>query len=122
MKYPEVRIIRTSGYCLGYQRKKHAVNCRCYNDAIQVKRRQSDCDKKIRDLADVLLICKRTLRVFVTTKAYQKKVVIVSPKQDNSRDTATMTDDFVALGRLWDWSHPFRAWLPKWVKVHDSFK
>lgn len=81
-----------------------------------------DCDKKIRDLADVLLICKRTLRVFVTTKAYQKKVVIVSPKQDNSRDTATMTDDFVALGRLWDWSHPFRAWLPKWVKVHDSFK
>lgn len=81
-----------------------------------------DCDKKIRDLADYLMICKRSLRIFITTKAYQKKVVVVSPKGDNVRDVATMTDDFVPMGVFWDLTHQFRAFLPKWIKFHDSFK
>lgn len=81
-----------------------------------------DCDKKIRDLADSLLICTRVARVWIRTKAYVKKVVVVSPENDNSRDTATMTDDFIPLGLFHDLFSQFQAWLPKWVKYHDSFK
>lgn len=81
-----------------------------------------DCDKKIRDLADYLLICKRVARVWIRTKAYVKKVVVVSPDNTNSRDTATMTDDFVPLGIFNDLFTVYQAWLPKWVKYHDSFK
>lgn len=81
-----------------------------------------DTDKKIRDLADRLLICRRFARVWVTTKAYQKVTVVVSPEQGNSRETAMMTDDFKPMGLFWDWMQPFKCWLPKWVKKHDSFK
>lgn len=81
-----------------------------------------DCDKKIRDLADELLICRRVLRVWITCKAYVKKVVVVSPESGNSRETASMTDDFVPLGLFHDLFGVFNAWLPKWVKYHDSFK
>lgn len=81
-----------------------------------------DCDKKIRDLADELIIVKRSFRVWIRTSSYVKKVVVVSPDDDNSRDTATMTDDFIPRGIFYDLTSPFNAWLPKWVKVHDSFK
>lgn len=81
-----------------------------------------DCDKKIRDLADELLICKRLLRVFIVTKAYCKKVVVISPENANSREVATMTDDFVPLGFFHDTFGQFRAFLPYWVKYHNSFK
>lgn len=81
-----------------------------------------DCDKKIRDLADNLLICRRFLRIFVRTKAYYKKVVVISPEKENSRDTAIMTDDFVRKGIFYDLFSPFQCFLPFWVKKHDSFK
>lgn len=81
-----------------------------------------DCDKKIRDLADELLICRRLLRIFIITKSYCKKVVVVSPESANSRDVATMTDDFVPLGFFHDVFGQFKAFLPYWVKRHDSFK
>ena len=81
-----------------------------------------DCDLKIKNLADELLIVNRVGRVWIRTKAYQKKVVVVSPDSDNSRDTAIMTDDFVALGFFHDLFTHYQAWLPKWIKKHDSFK
>lgn len=81
-----------------------------------------DCDKKIRDLADYLIIVRRVARVWITSKAYVKKVVVISPDDDNSRETAIMTDDFVPMGLFFNLSSEFNAWLPKWVKLHDSFK
>lgn len=81
-----------------------------------------DTDKKIRDLSDQLLICNRVGRVWIRTKSYVKKVVVVSPENENSRETATMTDDFVKLGFFNDLFSPYQAWLPKWVKYHDSYK
>lgn len=81
-----------------------------------------DCDKKIRDLADYVIIIKKTLRVWIRSKAYYKKPVIISPNEDNSRETATATDDFVPMGLLWDLFSPFQAFLPYWVKKHDSYK
>lgn len=81
-----------------------------------------DCDKKIRDLADELIIVQRIARVWIRTKSYVKKVVVISPQEDNSRDTANMTDDFIPRGLLYDLTSPFMAWLPYWVKKHDSFK
>lgn len=81
-----------------------------------------DCDKKIRDLADYLLIVRRTARVWIHCKAYVKKVVVISPEDENNRETATMTDDFVPLGLFYNLTSQFNAWLPKWVRLHDSFK
>lgn len=81
-----------------------------------------DCDKKIRDLADYLIILDRKFRVWIKPKAYYKKVVIISPEDDNSRETATMTDDFKPMGLFYNLSCQFNAWLPKWVKTHNSFK
>lgn len=81
-----------------------------------------DCDKKIRDLADYLIIVRRVARVWITSKAYVKKVVVISPDDDNSRETAIMTDDFVPMGLFFNLCSKFNAWLPKWVKLHDSFK
>lgn len=81
-----------------------------------------DCDKKIRDLADFLLICRKTARVWVHTKCYYKKTIVISPEKENSRETAIMTDDFIPMGFFYDLTSPFQAWLPKWVKFHDSFK
>lgn len=81
-----------------------------------------DCDLKIKNLSDNLLICKRYLRLWIRTKSYFKKVVVVSPEQGNSRETAMMTDDFVPYGFFHDLFSQYQAWLPTWVKVHDSFK
>lgn len=82
-----------------------------------------DCDKKIRDLADYLIIIRRYFRVYIGGRAYRKKPVIISPDQDNGRETATMTDDFIKQSWLfWYLWSPFRAWLPYWCKKHDSFK
>lgn len=81
-----------------------------------------DCDKKIRDLADELIIVNRVARVWIRCKSYIKKVVVVSPEGENNRETAIMTDDFIPRGFLSDVFSPFNAWLPYWVKKHDSFK
>lgn len=81
-----------------------------------------DCDKKVRDLADYVIIIKKSFRVWIKSKAYYKKPVIISPNENNSRETATATDDFVPMGLFYDLFSPFQAWLPKWVKLHDSYK
>lgn len=81
-----------------------------------------DCDKKIRDLADYVIIIKKSFRVWIRSKAYYKKPVIVSPSENNSRETATATDDFVPMGLLYDLFSQFQAFLPYWVKKHDSYK
>lgn len=81
-----------------------------------------DCDKKIRDLADVILLCSKKARIFISCKAYYKKPVIISPNENNSRENATATDDFIPMGLLYDMFSPFRAFLPYWCKKHDSYK
>lgn len=81
-----------------------------------------DCDKKIRDLADYLFILRRFARIFVLSRAYYKKTVVVSPENENSREVASMTDDFIPQGWMYDLFSPFHAYLPYWIKRHDSFK
>lgn len=81
-----------------------------------------DCDKKIRDLADYLLICRKKFRVWIRTTAYYKDTRVLSPSSENSREAATMTDDFLRMGFFFDLFSPFQAWLPKWIKFHDSYK
>lgn len=81
-----------------------------------------DCDLKIKNLADELLIVNRVARVWIRTKAYVKKVVVISPESSNSREAATMTDDFVPLGLINDLFTHYQAWLPAWIRKHDSFK
>lgn len=81
-----------------------------------------DCDKKIRDLADYIVILKKTARVWIRGKAWYKKPVVISPSGENSREAATVTDDFIPMGLFYDMFSPFNCWLPKWVKKHDSYK
>lgn len=81
-----------------------------------------DCDKKIRDLADYVVVIKKSFRVWIRGTAYYKKPVIISPNENNSRETATATDDFIPMGAFYNFTSPFNAWLPYWVKKHDSYK
>lgn len=81
-----------------------------------------DCDKKIRDLADELIIVSRSLRVFIWGKSYVKKTVVVSPTTNSTTDVAKMTDDFKSVGLISNIFSPFKAFLPYWVKKHNSFK
>lgn len=82
-----------------------------------------DCDKKIRDLADYLIIIRKYFRVYITGKAYRKKPIVVSPSDENGRETAAFTDDYVKQSWFWWYrSSPFRAWLPHWVKVNKSYR
>ena len=82
-----------------------------------------DCDKKIRDLADYLIIIRKYFRVYITGKAYRKKPVVVSPSDDNSRDAATLTDDFIRQSWFfWYRTSPFRAYLPHWIRTNRSYR
>lgn len=81
-----------------------------------------DCDKKIRDLADYIVLIKKRFRVWICSQTYYKKPVIVRPSDSNSRETATATDDFIPMGLFYNVTSKFNAWLPKWVKKHDSYK
>lgn len=82
-----------------------------------------DCDKKIRDLADYIVLLRKSFRVWIHSEAWYKVPRILRATEENSRETSAACDDFKPMGLFYDWfSSPFCCWLPKWVKKHDSFK
>lgn len=80
-----------------------------------------DCDKKIRDLADYIVLMKKLGRVWIRGQAWQKKQVVVGATEENNRDQGLIVDNFVPMGFFYNISSPFNCWLPKWVKVHNSW-
>lgn len=82
-----------------------------------------DTDKKIRDLADNIVLLKKFGRVFIYGQAWRKTQVVVGATEDNNRDQGLIVDNFVPMSLFYNlFSSPFKCWLPKWVKKHDSFK
>lgn len=82
-----------------------------------------DCDKKIRDLADYVVIIKKLARVWIHSESWRKVPRILRATEENSRETSSTADDFVPMGVFYDlFFSPFHAWLPYWVKMHDSYK
>ena len=82
-----------------------------------------DTDKKIRDLADVIVLLKKFGRVFIYGQCWRKTQIVVGATEDNNRDQGVIVDNFVPMGLIYNlFSSPFRCWLPKWVKHHDSYK
>lgn len=75
-----------------------------------------DCDKKIRDLADMLFIQNKFLRIFTVARAYVKSPVVLTSLETGSE--GRISDDFKPL-KIWHWHS---AYIPKWVKKFDSFK
>lgn len=80
-----------------------------------------DCDKKIRDLADYIILMKKFARVWIRGQAWKKTQVVVGATEENNRDQGLIVDNFVPLGFFYNLSSPFNCWLPKWVKKHDSW-
>lgn len=75
-----------------------------------------DCDAKIRNLADMLYLQRKFLRVLTIAKPYVKTPVVLS-----SLDTHTegrISDDFVPQ-KIWRYKI---AYIPKWAKKFDSFR
>lgn len=82
-----------------------------------------DTDKKIRDLADILVLLKKYGRVYIYGQCWRKNQVVVGATEENNRDQGLIVDNFIPLGIFYNlFSSPFKCWLPKWVKHHDSFK
>lgn len=81
-----------------------------------------DVDLKLRTLADKIIILDKFARIFVTSKSYMKKPMILRATAENSRECSKEVDDFIPLGFFYDLFSPFRCFLPYWVKKHDSYK
>lgn len=82
-----------------------------------------DCDKKIRDLADYIVLLRKSFRVWIHSQVWYKVPRILRATEENSRETSAPMDDYKPMGLFYDlFSSPFCCWLPKWVKKHDSFK
>lgn len=75
-----------------------------------------DCDLKIRNLADRLILLNKRFRVFCIGQPYVKSPVVLTSLQ-----TATegrISDDFIKLPF---WQKEL-TYIPKWIKCHDSFE
>lgn len=75
-----------------------------------------DCDKKIRDLADMLFIQNKLLRVLTIARAYVKAPVVLTSLETGSE--GRISDDFKPL-KIWHWHC---AYIPHWASRFDSFK
>lgn len=82
-----------------------------------------DCDKKIRDLADYLVILTKKFRVYVTGKAYMKVPIALSPTEENSREDSKIADTFKKMPWIiYKFSTPFTVYIPKWVKFNNTYR
>lgn len=77
----------------------------------------ADADKKIRDLTDRVYLCKRYFEVIICCTPYVKEIIYREPKFDG--DLSGFMDHYrkLSLGPI----GCMFCWLPRWVKVHDSF-
>lgn len=81
-----------------------------------------DCDKKIRDLADYVILMNKIGRVWIRGQSWRKKQKVVGATDENNRDEGSIVDNFVPMGFIYNFFFsPFNCWLPKWVKKHDSW-
>lgn len=82
-----------------------------------------DTDKKIRDLADYLVILDKKFRVYVTGKAYLKKPIAISPTEENNREDSKIVDTFVKMPWIvYKLKTPFTMWIPKWAKHNKTYR
>lgn len=90
--------------------RHHKVKCILFSQT-------ADADKKIRDLTDRVYLCKRWFQVLIVCTPYEKSIEYREPKGDTP---AGFMDVYrkISFGPI---LCTF-AWLPKWVKFHDSFK
>lgn len=78
-----------------------------------------DVDKKIRDLADAMYLAEKRFNCIVWLKKISKNPTIT---EADSRGESRVTEnlEFEPLFFFWLGSRKF-VWLPKWVKMFDSF-
>lgn len=77
-----------------------------------------DQDKKIRNLTDRIVLCKRIARLLVIGVAYQQFPVMTSARNPNGEEAHQPADDYKKARLL----PLYSAYLPKWIKKFDSFK
>lgn len=78
----------------------------------------SDVDKKIRDLTDRIYLVRRYFEVLIIAYPFEKDIDPPDPKRMQNGNDFIDTYHKKNIG-------PFfcqYTWLPKWVKVHDSYK
>lgn len=90
--------------------RHHKVKCILFSQT-------ADADKKIRDLTDRVYLCKRWFQVLIVCTPYEKSIEYREPKGDTP---AGFMDVYrkISFGPILC----MFAWLPRWVKYHDSFK
>lgn len=78
----------------------------------------ADVDKKIRDLTDRIYLVRRYFQTLIISYPYEKDIDPPDPKRmQNGNDFVDTYHkrNFGPIGCQY-------TWLPKWVKMHDSFK
>lgn len=79
-----------------------------------------DIDKKLRDLADEMLLVNKYLRVFVRAKRIIRKPVVVHP---SAEAPARIDEDLIVDGPLMAlFGGREYAFIPRWTRLYDSFK
>ena len=79
-----------------------------------------DIDKKLRDLADEMLLVNKYLRVFVIAKRIVRKPIVVHPSPEAP---ARIDEDLIVDGPLMAlFGGREYAYIPYWAKRYDSFK
>lgn len=93
---------------------------RHYKHCVILASQTFDVDKKIRDLADEMYLCKKSFRVFSYAKRILKKIVLVkSTAEASSKIDEDLVFDSILL--FWAGSRKL-SFIPKWSYWFDSFK
>lgn len=91
---------------------------RHYKVKVYMFSQTSDVDKKIRDLTDRIYLVKRYFQVWIWCFPYEKEIAPPDPKRLNNPNEFVDTFQKKSIGPI----GCILCWLPKWIKVHDSFK
>lgn len=75
-----------------------------------------DCDLKIRNLADRLILLNKRFRVFSIGTPYVKSPVVLTSLE--TQNEGRISDDFIKLPF---WQKEF-TFIPKWVNTYNSFE
>lgn len=77
----------------------------------------ADADKKIRDLTDRVYLVKRLFQILIVATPYEKEIEYRDPKHEGD------VSGFIDIYKKRSFGPLFKSycWLPKWVKLHDSF-
>lgn len=93
---------------------------RHYKVIVYLMSQSFDIDRKLRNLTDSMYIVSKFARALVIARRLIRKPVVVHPTGDSP---ARLDDDIVEDGLL---LAPFGgcmlAWIPRWVKLFDSFQ